>query len=102
VIFLCRQRRLSFDRVVSENSAGGDGLAGRKSSGDADEDDLTSANSDRLLWIGLRAVWSRWEKALVIIRLQTVIGWHRAGFRLDGAGNRGAAEDCPSIMSSSV
>ena len=39
-------------------------------------------NADRLLWICLRAVWSRWEKALVIIRPQTVIGWHRAGFRL--------------------
>jgi putative transposase len=40
-------------------------------------------NADRLLWICLRAVWSRWEKALVIIQPQTVIGWHRAGFRLD-------------------
>jgi transposase InsO family protein len=39
-------------------------------------------NPDRLLWICLRAVWSRWERALVIIRPQTVIGWHRAGFRL--------------------
>jgi transposase InsO family protein len=39
-------------------------------------------NADRLLWICLRAVWSRWEKALVIIQPQTVIGWHRAGFRL--------------------
>src|ERR1017187_8680657 len=34
------------------------------------------------LWIGLRAVWSHWEKALVIIQPQTVIGWRRAGFRL--------------------
>jgi hypothetical protein len=40
------------------------------------------SNSDRLLWICLRAVWSRWERALVILRPQTVIGWHRAGFRL--------------------
>ena len=38
-------------------------------------------NPDRLLWIVLRAVWSRWEKAVVIIQPQTVIGWHRAGFR---------------------
>jgi hypothetical protein len=37
-------------------------------------------NSDRLLWICLRAVWSRWEKALVIIQPQMVIGWHRVGF----------------------
>jgi transposase InsO family protein len=39
-------------------------------------------NPDRLLWILLRAVWSGWEKALVIVRPQTVVGWHRAGFRL--------------------
>ena len=39
-------------------------------------------NADRLLWICLRAVWSRWEKTLVVIRPQTVIGWHRAGFLL--------------------
>ena len=38
-------------------------------------------NPDRLLWVVLRAVWARWEKALVIIQPQTVIGWHRAGFR---------------------
>ncbi len=39
-------------------------------------------NPDRLLWVFLRAVWSGWEKALVIIQPQTVIGWQRAGFRL--------------------
>jgi hypothetical protein len=38
-------------------------------------------NPNRLLWVVLHAVWSRWEKALVIIQPQTVIGWHRAGFR---------------------
>jgi hypothetical protein len=31
-------------------------------------------NPDRLLWVFLRAVWSGWEKALVIIQPQTVIG----------------------------
>jgi hypothetical protein len=29
---------------------------------------------DRLLWTALRRLWSRWP--------ETVIGWHRAGFRL--------------------
>jgi len=37
---------------------------------------------DRLLWVCLRAFWSGWEKALVIVQPQTVIAWHRAGFRL--------------------
>jgi putative transposase len=38
--------------------------------------------ADRLLWVALRAVWSRWTKALVIVQPQTVVRWHRAGFRL--------------------
>jgi putative transposase len=39
-------------------------------------------NSDRLLWLMLRAVWSRWQEALVIVRPETVVCWHRAGSRL--------------------
>ena len=38
--------------------------------------------ADRLLWVALRAVWSRWTEALVIVQPQTVVRWHRAGFRL--------------------
>ena len=37
---------------------------------------------DRLFWTGLRRVWSRWAEVLVIAKPQTVVGWHRAGFRL--------------------
>ena len=37
---------------------------------------------DRVLWIWLRGVWPRWKDALVIVKPETVIGWHRAGFRL--------------------
>ena len=37
---------------------------------------------DRVLWIWLRRVWPRWKDALVIVKPETVIGWHRAGFRL--------------------
>jgi len=40
------------------------------------------SNSDRLLWIFLRKIWSRWKGALAIVQPQTVVGWHRAGFRL--------------------
>jgi putative transposase len=36
---------------------------------------------DRVLWIWLRRVWPRWKDALVIVKPETVIGWHRAGFR---------------------
>src|ERR1039458_6819730 len=41
---------------------------------------LTSA--DRLLWAWLCGVWSDWRSALVIVKPETVIGWHRKGFRL--------------------
>jgi putative transposase len=37
---------------------------------------------DRLFWVGLRAIWSRWHTVWVIVRPETVIGWHGAGFRL--------------------
>jgi putative transposase len=38
--------------------------------------------SDRLLWAALSAVWHDWRSALVIVRPETVIAWHRKGYRL--------------------
>jgi putative transposase len=37
---------------------------------------------DRLFWTALRRCWSRWTDVLVLVKPDTVIGWHRAGFRL--------------------
>jgi putative transposase len=37
---------------------------------------------DRLFWILLRRLWPAWSNALVIVKPQTVISWHRASFRL--------------------
>jgi hypothetical protein len=37
---------------------------------------------DRLFWVLLRQVWSGWAEALVIVNPDTVVRWHRAGFRL--------------------
>jgi putative transposase len=37
---------------------------------------------DRLFWATLRQVWSRWADVLLIVKPETVVGWHRAGFRL--------------------
>ena len=37
---------------------------------------------DRLFWTTLRNFWSRWSDVLVIVQPETVVGWHRAGFRL--------------------
>lgn len=37
---------------------------------------------DRLFWIILRLTWCGWKDVLVIVKPETVVGWHRAGFRL--------------------
>jgi transposase InsO family protein len=37
---------------------------------------------DRLFWTTLHRIWSRWADVLVLVKPQTVVGWHRAGFRL--------------------
>ena len=38
--------------------------------------------SDRFLWILLSRLWPDWRSALIIIKPETVIAWHRKGFRL--------------------
>jgi putative transposase len=38
--------------------------------------------TDRLFWIVLRRLWSHWAEALLIVKPETVVGWHRTGFRL--------------------
>src|SRR3984893_9072380 len=37
---------------------------------------------DRLLWICLSRLWRDWRSSLAIVKPETVIAWHRAGFRL--------------------
>ena len=37
---------------------------------------------DRVFWAALRQIWSRWREVLVVVEPETVVGWHRAGFRL--------------------
>ncbi len=41
---------------------------------------LTSG--DRLLWICLSHLWRDWRSALAIVKPETVVAWHRAGFQL--------------------
>jgi putative transposase len=41
---------------------------------------LTSG--DRLLWVCLCLLWRDWRSALAIVKPETVVAWHRAGFRL--------------------
>ena len=37
---------------------------------------------DRVFWAWLSGVWADWRSALVIVKPETVIAWHRKGFRL--------------------
>ncbi len=37
---------------------------------------------DRLLWVLLSRLWRDWRSALAIVQPETVVAWHRAGFRL--------------------
>jgi hypothetical protein len=40
------------------------------------------AATDRRFWVILRRFWSGWTQALFIVQPETVVRWHRAGFRL--------------------
>jgi putative transposase len=41
---------------------------------------LTAA--DRVLWAWLSQAWSGWRSALILVKPDTVLAWHRRGFRL--------------------
>jgi putative transposase len=36
---------------------------------------------DRLFWIWLSRFWGQWRSVLVIVKPETVIRWHREGFK---------------------
>jgi putative transposase len=40
---------------------------------------LTQA--DRFLWVWLARIWKEWRSAIVIVRPETVVAWHRRAFR---------------------
>ena len=37
---------------------------------------------DRLFWIWLSKTWSGWRESLIIVKPDTVLNWHRKGFKL--------------------
>jgi len=41
---------------------------------------LTKA--DRAFWVALARLWPDWQSALILVKPETVIGWHRKGFKL--------------------
>ena len=38
--------------------------------------------ADRVLWVWLSRLWGDWRSALLLVKPETVIAWHRKGFRL--------------------
>src|SRR6058998_1972331 len=37
---------------------------------------------DRIFWVFLSRLWTSWRHSLQVVRPETVVGWHRRGFRL--------------------
>ena len=37
---------------------------------------------DRLFWVIVRQIWTSWSEALILVKPETVVSWHRAGYRL--------------------
>src|ERR1017187_905591 len=42
----------------------------------------TLSTRDRLFWVYLSRIWLDWRSVLVIVKPETVVAWHRRGFRL--------------------
>jgi len=40
------------------------------------------ASLDRAFWVLLRQLWPGWREVLVVVQPETVVRWHRKGFRL--------------------
>jgi transposase InsO family protein len=38
--------------------------------------------ADRAFWVALSRLWPDWQHALLLVKPETVVGWHRKGFRL--------------------
>src|SRR5712664_300576 len=38
--------------------------------------------ADRVLWVWLSRVWNDWRSAVLIVKPETIVAWHRRGFRL--------------------
>ena len=36
---------------------------------------------DRIFWVSLSRLWTSWRHSLQLVRPETVVGWHRQGFR---------------------
>jgi putative transposase len=69
---------LGYRHLVAENLVLRQQLATFKASGRRPR----IRTMDRAFWVVARRLWSRWADALVIVKPETVVRWHRRGFRL--------------------
>ena len=37
---------------------------------------------DKPFWVAVRRFWSGWQQSLIAVTRETVVRWHRGGFRL--------------------
>jgi putative transposase len=42
---------------------------------------------DRLFWVVVRRIWTNWSEALILVKPDTVVSWHRAGYACSGHGD---------------
>ena len=55
------------------------------------------SSADRLLWVCVSRIWSEWRRVLVLVQPDTVLAWHRRGFRLFWSWKSGHRSGRPSI-----
>src|SRR6266853_126196 len=53
--------------------------------------------TDRLLWVWLSRLWTDWRSALILVKAEAVIAWHRKGFRLYWTWKSRQCEGRPSV-----
>ena len=37
--------------------------------------------TDRAFWVSLVRIWEQWRSALILVKPETALRWHRQGFR---------------------
>jgi len=52
---------------------------------------------DKLFWVLMSKSWPRWKETMVIVKPDTVVRWHREGFRLYWRWNVAGLVDPPDL-----
>src|SRR5437879_12672421 len=54
---------------------------------------------DRIIWVLLSRLWTSWRHSLQMVRPESVVGWHRRGFRRYWAWRTSSRSGRPRISS---